>query len=142
MADFDDIIWGEPIGYWPDALTEMIATASPDSTLATEFISLALRARLDTPDRVFASADIAAVMNEEGVSYTELAYELEIPPAYIYAVMRGWHRLGVRGLALMAEGLRVPISAFFVDADGQSRIEVRRYHAFRYVAPNVTIMGG
>jgi hypothetical protein len=142
MSDFDDIIWGEPIGYWPDALTEMIATASPDSRLATEFISLAIRAGLDTPDRIFAAADIGAVMHEQRVSFAELAEELVIPPAYVYAVMRGWHRLGVRGLALMAEGLRVPISAFFVDADGQSRIEVRRYHAFRYVAPSVTIMGG
>jgi hypothetical protein len=42
----------------------------------------------------------------------------------------------------MAECLQVPISEFFLDADGNARIEVRRYHAFRYVASSVTIMGG
>jgi hypothetical protein len=75
MSDFDDIIWGEPVGYWPDALTEMIATAPSDSRLATEFVSLAIRAGLDSPDRIFAAADIGAVMAEQRVSFAELADE-------------------------------------------------------------------
>ena len=58
------------------------------------------------------------------------------------AVMRGWHRLGLRGLALVAEALNVPISAFILNADGAPRMDVRRYHAYRIVAPKVTILGG
>jgi hypothetical protein len=137
----DDFEW-VPVPYWPDPLTALLVTTDLRSGLGSEFISLAMRCGLDTPDRLFSGADIASVVAECGIPVTDLAEELHAPPEYVHACIRGWHRLGVRGLALFAEALGVPIAAFFLDADGTSRLEVRRYHAYRAVAPHVTILGG
>jgi hypothetical protein len=126
---------------WADPLSEAIATADPSSTFFSEITSLAIRAELDRPNPSVASADVAAVMDELGVSVHELANKLEVPLPYIWAIHRGWHRLGMRGLALVAEALEVPIGRFFHDGTVW-RLDSRRYFVYRTIAPQVTILGG
>ncbi|HEV2642464.1 MAG TPA: hypothetical protein VGT98_07145 [Candidatus Elarobacter sp.] len=137
MAEFDT-----PVGFWPDPYTKAVAEADPHSALFREFVGLAMRAELDTPDHFFAGADVASVLGEQDVNWHDLGLGLEVPPVYMYAVYRGWKRLGLRGLSLIAEAVGVPLAAFMVDANGVPRIEVRRYNAYRLVAPYVTILGG
>jgi hypothetical protein len=137
----DDLNWMPP-GYWPDAYTEMMMAESPSSKLFQEFISYAIRAQLDIPDRIIAAADVAGVMRSAAVDVGELADRLHVPEIFVYACGRGWHRLGLRGLALMAEAMDVPLNAFFLDPDLQAHLDVRRYNSYRLTAPQVTIMGG
>jgi hypothetical protein len=130
-ADDDADPFEEPLTYWPDPYTRMIAEAPPKSRLFEEFVALAMRARIEGVDDFFVAADVASVMAEEQVHFTDLATALRVPYPFIYAVKRGWHRLSLTGLALVAEALNVPISAFIVDANGHPRLDVRRYHAYR-----------
>lgn len=138
MENFDWV----PVSYWPDAYTRTMMTEDPSSPLFQEMLSYALRAELDAPDRLIASADISAVLTETIVSIEQLADRLQVPPIYVYACARGWHRVGLRGLALIAEALDEPLATFFLHADGRARMDVRRYNSYRLVAPHVTIMGG
>jgi hypothetical protein len=137
-SDFD---W-EPVPYFGDPYTHAIANAAPGSGLFEEFVAMAMRLELDRPDTFTAAADVGSVMAELDIGATALAARMHVPIPFIHAVAVGWHRLGLRGLALVAEALEVPIATFFVDADGATRLEVRRYLAFRYVGPSVTILGG
>jgi hypothetical protein len=131
-----------PAGVWPDAWTAMVMTADPSSAMFQELIAYAMRVGLDTPDALIASADVETVVAESGLDIATISARLHAPPIFILACVRGWHRLGLRGLALMAEALEVPLAAFFLDADGERRPNVRRYSAYRTVAPRVTILGG
>jgi hypothetical protein len=139
VEDYEGMLLG---GFWPDAYTAMMMNAAPDSRLFSELVAMAMRAELDVPDKLIAAADIGSVMHEEGISSENLADDLHVPPIYAHACARGWHRLGLRGLALVAESLRVPLSAFYFSPDGSRRPNVRNYLAYRIVAPRVTILGG
>jgi hypothetical protein len=136
----DEIEWVPVI--WPDLFTEMLVNEQPGTPLFEAFVSLAMRTFMDKPDWLFEAADIGGVMRELQIDVMPLAEKLHAPVIYVYAVARGWIRLGVRGIALFAEALDVPMSRFFVDEDGDFRLEVRRYHEFRSIAPTVTILGG
>lgn len=131
----------EPIGGWPNPFIEAVATAAPSSPLFKEFLKWAVRTEADQPDFVFAAADVASVMREQRKSVVDLASDLFIPPTYMYAIARGWKRLGIRGLGHVAEALDVPLSRFILDPEGVTRFEVQRYNAYRLVAPRVTIFG-
>lgn len=115
--------------------------AEPSSPLFKEFLKWAIRTEADDPDDLFESADVASVMQEKRKSIVDLAFDLYIPASYMYAVARGWKRLGVRGLAHVADALDVPLSRFILDADGVTRNEVRLYRQYQAIAPRVTIMG-
>jgi len=132
----------EPLRYWPDPYTQAIVEAAPGSPLFRAFVDFAIRAEMDRPDDHIASADVPGLLDELGVHWHDVSLQMSVPPAYIYAVLRGWHRLGPRGLALVAETLGVPIARFFLDEKGAPRMDVRRYAAYRTVAPRVTILGG
>lgn len=129
-----------PMSPWADALTAALATAEPKSVLFREFSHFAMRAGLNTPGPSVVAADVASVMDECGVNREDLADRLNAPLVYVYAIERGWHRLGLRGLALVAEALDVPLGAFFVGADNRRRLEVRRFSAYRQIA-KTTILG-
>jgi hypothetical protein len=137
VADADDVIH-----YWPDPFTAAVATAAPSSKFFSEFVAYAMRVELDASDHFFAGADLASVLAELGVTVHQLAASLHVPHIYLHAVARGWHRLGLRGWALVAEALDVPMAAFLLDQNGNPRDDVRRYNAYRMVAPRVTILGG
>ena len=132
----------EPLRYWPDAYTQAVAEAEPGSPLFCAFVDLAVRTEMDRPDDFIASADVKGLLDELDVHWHDLSLEMSVPPIYTYAIMRGWHRLGPRGLALLAERLGVPIARFFLDEKGAPRMDVRRYRAYRVAAPRVTILGG
>ena len=131
-----------PLGRWPDAYTAAVMEAPPTSPLFRAFLDLAIRTGMDRPDDLIASADVAGVLEELDVHWHDLALSMSVPPSYMYAIQRGWHRLGPRGLALLAEALRIPIAWFFFQAGGERRLDARRYSAYRQVAPHVTILGG
>ena len=131
----------DPIGGWANPFIEAIATAEPSSPLFKEFLKWAVRTEVDEPDFVFAAADVASVMREKGKSLVDLASDLFVPVSYMYAVARGWKRLGIRGLGHVAEALDVPLSRFILDPEGVTRFEVQRYNAYLHVAPRVTILG-
>lgn len=132
----------QPLRYWSDAYTQSIVEAEPGSPLFRAFVDLAIRTEMDRPDDLIASADVKGLLDEIGVHWHDVGLAMSVPPMYIYAIMRGWHRLGPRGLALLAETLGVPIARFFLDEKGAPRMDVRRYAAYRRVAPRVTILGG
>jgi hypothetical protein len=136
------VLEDEVVRYWPDAYTQAVCEAEPGSPLFKAFVDLAQRTEMDRPDAFFAAADVPSVVAERGVSWPELRDGLAVPPAYMTAIRRGWHRLGPRGLALLAEALGVPIAAFFLDAEGRQRLDVGRYRSYRLVAPRVTLLGG
>ena len=139
MDNFEDLI---PVSPWADPMTEALVNADPSTDLFREIVAFAIRAEFDKPTRTVASADVASVMDECGVTEHELADTIGAPVSYLYAVRRGWHRLGLRGLAVVAEALEVPLARFFVDPDDRFRPDVQRYAAYRIVAPRVTILGG
>ena len=132
----------QPLRYWPDAYTQAIVEAEPGSPLFRAFIDFAIRAELDRPDEFMAAADVKGLLDDLDMHWHDLSLAMSVPPAYIYAIMRGWHRLGPRGLGLLAETLRVPIARFFLDEKGAPRMDVRRYASYRRIAPRVTILGG
>ena len=142
MDNYDDDMDWIPTSPWADPLTDALATAPPDSDLFQEFMHLTARAGLDNPSPTVASADVAAVMDECGVNRYALAQSLNVPVIYIYAIEKGWHRLGLRGLAHVAEALGVPLGTFFVGSDNRRRLEVRRYAAYRLIARTTYIGEG
>jgi len=137
MSDFFD----RPVGYWPDAFTRAVAEASPRSQFFKLTLATAIEQRNDVPDDLLVAADVASVMDELEISVIPLAGDLDVPPAFMHAVYRGWRRLGLRGLLRVAEALDVPLAAFFLDDDGKPRLDVRRYQKYRLVAPEVTSLG-
>lgn len=131
-----------PIGKWAHPFIEAFATADPSSPLFNEYLRWAIRTEADKPDYLFIAADVASVMREQKKSIQDLASDLFVPLPYMYAVARGWKRLGIRGLAHVAQALDVPLIQFVRDGDGEARFETQRYLEYREVAPHVTILGG
>jgi len=125
---------------WADPLTRVIFAAHPQSGLFREFIHFAVRTKLDSPG-MFAAADVGSVCRELEVGAADLADAIEVPEAFAYAVLRGWHRPGLRGLAVLADALTVPMDAFFFDDDHQLRPHVRRYVDYHEIAPMITTLG-
>jgi len=129
------------LSYWPDAYCQAIVEADPRSGLFREFLDTAMRLELDTPDVFFSSADIAAVMDERGVTGPQLADHLGVPKILIAAIARGWHRLGIRSLALVADALGVPLADFYLEPGGDQRRLVCQYRLYRQVLLHVKTLG-
>lgn len=101
---------------------------------------MALRTSWTAPTPFFQAADIPGTLEDLGVDYRQLAEELGLPIALSYALASGWHRPGIRGLALIAEAVGVPVSRFFFE-DDSPRIQVRRYRAYKIEAARATMFG-
>lgn len=120
----------EAVKFWGDPLRALLMEASPDSDLFDE-VRLSLSRRSAPREHPYlASADVRAVVAERGLTVTEFAHVVSVPPAYANGIINGWLRLSPKGLVEVAWFLDVPVGAFFHDGRFRQRWRVREYRAF------------